>query len=46
MLLSLVYFVKVIHKREVIVISAESAQCLGTIFSLNFVQIKYNDYYI
>ena len=32
MLLSLVYFVKVIHLREVIENFAKSAQCWGTIF--------------
>ena len=32
MLLSLVYFVKVIHQREVIENFAESVQCQGTIF--------------
>ena len=33
-LLSLVYFVKVIHQREVIENFAESVQCKGTIFFL------------
>ena len=32
MLLSLVYFVKVIHQREVIENFAENVQCSGTIF--------------
>ena len=32
MLLSLIYFVKVIHQREVIDFFARSAQCQGTIF--------------
>ena len=32
MLLSLIYFVKVIHQREVIEFFAESAHCKGTIF--------------
>ena len=32
MLLSLIYFVKVIHQRKVIENFAESAQCQGTIF--------------
>ena len=33
--LSLVYFVKVIHQREVIEHFAESAQCQGTNFVIN-----------
>ena len=32
MLLSLVYFVRVVHQREVIEFLADSVQCKGTIF--------------